>query len=99
MGVRCRILCFSLLSALSGPAFAQTDYPNRPIRIVVAFPPGASTDIVARLIGAKLTEAWGQNVVIENRPGAAGNIGTQAAKRANADGYTLLMNSSAMTVT
>jgi len=93
-----RALCGALLAAVSMSAPAQSDYPNRPIRIIVAFPPGASTDIVARLLGAKLTEAWGQNVVIENRPGAGGNIGTQAAKRANADGYTLLMNSSAMTV-
>ena len=90
-------LCGALLAVSMG-SLAQSDYPNRPIRIIVAFPPGASTDIVARLVGAKLTESWGQNVVIENRPGAGGNIGTQAAKRANADGYTLLMNSSAMTV-
>jgi tripartite-type tricarboxylate transporter receptor subunit TctC len=92
------ILCFALLGALSAPVLAQTGYPNRPIRIVVAFPPGASTDIVARLVGAKLTEAWGQNVVIENRPGAGGNIGSQTAKRANPDGYTLMMNSSAIAV-
>jgi tripartite-type tricarboxylate transporter receptor subunit TctC len=91
-------LCGALLAAASTGALAQSDYPNRPIRIIVAFPPGASTDIVARLVGAKLTEAWGQNVVVENRPGAGGNIGTQAAKRASPDGYTLLMNSSAMTV-
>ena len=73
-------------------------YPNRPIRFVVAFPPGASTDIVGRIVGAKLAEAWGQNVVIENRPGAGGNVGTQTAVRANADGYTILMNSSAFVV-
>ena len=93
-----RALCIALLAALPAAAFAQAGYPSRPIRIIVAFPPGASTDIVARLVGAKLGEAWGQNVVIENRPGAGGNIGSQAAKRANADGYTLLMNSSAMAV-
>lgn len=93
-----RILCVALLAASPTAAFAQSDYPNRPIRIIVAFPPGASTDIVARLVGAKLTEAWGQNVVIENRPGAGGNIGSQTAKRANPDGYTLMMNSSAFAV-
>ncbi len=81
----------------AGASFSQ-QYPDRPIRFVVAFPPGASTDIVARLVGAKLTESWGQNVVIENRPGAGGNIGTQAALRANPDGYTILMNSSAIAV-
>ncbi|MGQ0750918.1 MAG: tripartite tricarboxylate transporter substrate binding protein [Betaproteobacteria bacterium] len=74
------------------------DYPNRPIRIIVAFPPGASTDIVARLVGQRLSDAWGQNVVIENRPGAGGNIGSQIARRANPDGYTLMMNSSAFAV-
>lgn len=73
-------------------------YPNRPIRFVVAFAPGASTDIVGRIVGAKLSELWGQNVVIENRPGAGGNVGTQIAARANADGYTILMNSSAFVV-
>ena len=93
-----RLLCIALLAAVPTAAFAQSGYPNRPIRIIVAFPPGASTDIVARLVGAKLGEAWGQNVVIENRPGAGGNIGSQTAKRANPDGYTLMMNSSAFAV-
>lgn len=93
-----RLLCIALLAAVPTAAFAQAGYPNRPIRIIVAFPPGASTDIVARLVGAKLGEAWGQNVVIENRPGAGGNIGSQTAKRANPDGYTLMMNSSAFAV-
>ena len=97
----------SLLAyACSGSANAQSPapardagaYPNRPIRFVVAFPPGASTDIVARIVGAKLSESWGQNVVIENRSGAGGNIGTQTAARANPDGYTILMNSSAFVV-
>lgn len=87
--------CAAALPAI--PAVAQ-NYPQRPIRIVVAFPPGASTDIVARLVGQKLSESWGQNVVIENRPGAGGNIGSQIALRANPDGYTLLMNSSAIAV-
>ena len=87
--------CAAALPAM--PAVAQ-NYPQRPVRIVVAFPPGASTDIVARLVGQKLSESWGQNVVIENRPGAGGNIGSQIALRANPDGYTLLMNSSAIAV-
>lgn len=94
-----------LACALAGSAFAQAPardaagtYPNRPVRFVVAFAPGASTDIVARIVGAKLSESWGQNVVIENRPGAGGNLGTQTAARANPDGYTILMNSSAFVV-
>ena len=93
-----RVASCILLAALPGVALAQAGYPDRPIRIIVAFPPGASTDIVARLVGAKLGETLGQNVVIENRPGAGGNIGAATAKRANPDGYTLLMNSSAMAV-
>jgi tripartite-type tricarboxylate transporter receptor subunit TctC len=93
-----RVASCILLAALPGAALAQAGYPERPIRIVVAFPPGASTDIVARLVGAKLGESLGQNVVVENRPGAGGNIGAAVAKRANPDGYTLLMNSSAMAV-
>jgi len=92
-----RIL-FAFLGLMPALVAAQGGYPDRPIRIVVAFPPGASTDIVARLVGGKLGEALGQNVVIENRPGAGGNIGSALAKRANPDGYTLLMNSSAMAV-
>jgi tripartite-type tricarboxylate transporter receptor subunit TctC len=88
----------ALTAAIPLKAADAQDYPNRPIRIVVAFPPGASTDIVARLVGQRLSDAWGQNVVIENRPGAGGNIGSQIARRANPDGYTLMMNSSAFAV-
>jgi tripartite-type tricarboxylate transporter receptor subunit TctC len=70
-------------------------YPSRPVRIIVGFPPGGSVDIVARLIGQWLSERLGANFVIENRPGAASNIGTEAAAKALADGYTLLLTSSA----
>jgi tripartite-type tricarboxylate transporter receptor subunit TctC len=92
-----RVLSGALLAAVAGAALGQS-YPERPVRIIVAFPPGASTDIVARLVAAKLGDALGQNVVVENRPGAGGNIGSQTARRANPDGYTLLMNSSAIAV-
>ena len=91
-----RILAVVL--AVPTAVFAQAGYPDRPIRIIVAFPPGASTDIVARLVAGKLGESLGQNVVVENRPGAGGNIGSQTARKANPDGYTLLMNSSAIAV-
>ena len=70
-------------------------YPARPIRIIVAYTPAGTTDILARLMGQKMTEAWGHSVIVENRPGANGNIGTEIAARASADGYTLLMATSA----
>ncbi|MBM3356591.1 MAG: tripartite tricarboxylate transporter substrate binding protein [Betaproteobacteria bacterium] len=90
---------FTALGALAAAAgaFAQ-NYPDRPVRFLVAFPPGSSTDIVARIVAPKITEILGQNVIVENRGGAGGVIGAQAAKRANPDGYTILMNSSAMVV-
>jgi tripartite-type tricarboxylate transporter receptor subunit TctC len=78
------------LPAVSRIAKAQA-YPTRPVRIIVPFAPAGSTDIVARLLGQWLSERLGQPFVIENRPGASGNIGTEAAVRAPADGHTLLM--------
>ena len=70
-------------------AVAQT-YPTKPIRLVVPFPPGGSLDVVARAIGQKLTEVWGQPVVIDNRPGAGGNIGADLVAKSAPDGYTIL---------
>ena len=78
------------LPAVSRTARAQT-YPTRPVRWIVGFPPGGPTDIIARLMAQWLSERLGQPFVIENRPGAAGNIATEAVVRAPADGYTLLM--------
>src|SRR6476660_4115263 len=78
------------LPAFSCIARAQA-YPARPVRIIVGFAPGGGMDIMARLIGQWLSERFGQQFVIENRPGAGGNIGTEAAVRAPADGYTLLL--------
>ena len=88
--------CFAGLVFSLGAA--QAAYPDKPIKIVVAFPPGSSTDIVARALGQPLSEAMGQPVVIENRPGAGGNIGTQAVARSTPDGYTFLMHSVAYSV-
>ncbi len=75
------------------PAFARdaANYPNRPIRLIVPFAPGGGLDISARLIGHKLTESWGQNVVVDSRPGAATIVGTEIASKAVPDGYTVLM--------
>jgi tripartite-type tricarboxylate transporter receptor subunit TctC len=80
------------LAALPGRAQTPAEtYPTKPIRIIVPFAPGGSVDIVARLIGQDLTEAWGQPVVVETRPGGGTMIGTQAAAKAEPDGYTLLV--------
>jgi tripartite-type tricarboxylate transporter receptor subunit TctC len=78
------------LTILAGAGLAQTpDYPNKPIRVVVTFPPGGSTDVVVRMLVPRLNEKLGQQVVVDNRPGAGGNIGLTAVARAPADGYTL----------
>ena len=74
-------------------AFAADTYPARPVRIIVPFAPGGATDIVARLVAQKLTETWGQTMVVDNRAGAGGNIGGDLAAKANPDGYTLFMTS------
>src|SRR5687768_14848383 len=71
---------------------AQTAYPSKPIRIISPFPPGGSVDTVARLIGAELTKSLGQQVVIDNRSGASGNIGMELARNAPPDGHTLVLN-------
>jgi tripartite-type tricarboxylate transporter receptor subunit TctC len=81
------------LPAVSRRAWSQT-YPTKPVRIIVGFAPGGATDIMARLIAQWLSERLGQQFVIENRPGAGGNVATEAAVRAPADGYTLLLASS-----
>ncbi len=79
--------------SLIGPASAQEAFPNRPVRIVVAFTAGGTTDIIARLVGQHLSEKWGQPVVIDNRPGAGGNIGADHVVKSPPDGYTLLVGS------
>jgi len=79
-----------LLCVTTSLGYAQ-DYPNKPVRMVVPFPPGGTTDILARAVGQKLSESWGQQVVIDNRGGAGGNIGTDIVAKSPADGYTLLM--------
>jgi len=81
------------LAALLAPLYAagETQYPSRPIKIVVPFPPGGSTDVVARLLGNKLAESLGQPVVIENRPGAGAALGTEVVAKAPPDGYMLLI--------
>ena len=77
---------------------AEPSYPSRPIRIIVPFAPGAATDIISRLLGQKMTEQWGQQVVVDNRGGAGGNIGMGLAANAAGDGYTILFVSSSLMV-
>ena len=77
--------------ALAAPAGAQTTYPTRPITLVVPFPAGGSTDLVARVVAEKMTQELGQQIVVENRGGAGGNVGSAAAAKADPDGYTMLM--------
>jgi tripartite-type tricarboxylate transporter receptor subunit TctC len=83
-----------LLIAGSGAALAQ-GFPNKPVRLIISFTPGSSTDIIGRAVAAKLQEMWGQPVVAENRPGAGGTVGSEFVVRSDPDGYTLLANSSA----
>ena len=86
-----RVVCATLAVLLSFPVLAaEQAYPSKPIRLVVPFPAGGSLDVVARAIGQKLTEAWGQPVVIDNRPGAGGNIGADLVAKSAPDGYTIL---------
>jgi tripartite-type tricarboxylate transporter receptor subunit TctC len=82
-----------LLSTVAAPALAQ-DYPTRPVRFIVTFVPGGGTDIVARMVGQKLTEMWNQQVIVDNRGGGGGVIGVQIAANAAPDGYTLLFGTS-----
>lgn len=83
------------LAAAALPAHAQAEnYPNKPVRMLIGFPPGQATDTLGRLIGQKLQEAWGQAFVYDNKPGASGTIATHLATQAPADGYTLLVSSS-----
>jgi tripartite-type tricarboxylate transporter receptor subunit TctC len=89
---------FAALFLLSAGASAQDakSYPNKPIRMIVGYAPGGGVDIMARLIGPRITEALGQQVIVENRPGAGQNIGAELASRAAPDGYTLFLSSSAL---
>jgi tripartite-type tricarboxylate transporter receptor subunit TctC len=84
-----RAILYAVL--FSAPAAFAQSYPGKPVRIIVPYSAGGGTDIVARAVGQKLSEIWGQSVIVDNRAGASGMIGAEAAARASADGYTLLM--------
>ncbi len=85
------LVCACPLAAFAQTAATGSAYPARPIRIIVPFPPGGAADLLSRLVGQKLTDAWGQQIIVDNRPGAGGNIGAEIAAKTAPDGYTLLM--------
>ena len=86
----CRLFTITLLAFVSSASFAQT-YPAKAVRLIVPFPPGGSTDLVARVVGQKMADAWGKQVVIDNRPGANGMIGSDIVAKANPDGYSIVL--------
>jgi len=87
-----KVLFLAVVCLVTGAAWPQDGFPSKPIRMISPFPAGGSVDLVARMIAARLPEFIGQQVVVENRSGASGNIGTEAVARAAPDGYTLLVN-------
>jgi len=88
-----RVIGLLMLALTLDTSVAAQGYPSKPIRFVVPYAPGGNTDILARLLGQKLSDAWGQQVIIDNRPGAAGTVGAELVARSPADGYTLIMGS------
>lgn len=97
---RRHFLASATLPFVPGAALlAETGYPSKPIRMVVGYAPGGATDLLARLMADKLSGVLGQPVIVENRPGASGNIGTEMTARAPADGYTLMMGAAAQIAT
>ena len=95
---RCLQLACALIIAGVATSAAAQSYPTRPVKLLVPFPPGGSNDVAGRILAAALTEKWGQSVVVENRAGAGGVVGTEVASKAVPDGYTLLVVSSAYPV-
>jgi tripartite-type tricarboxylate transporter receptor subunit TctC len=85
------IVFVSLAIALTGPALAQDSWPSKPIRMIVPFTPGAASDVLGRIVGQRLSEIWGQQLVVDNRPGAGGLIGSDLTRQAAPDGYTIAM--------
>ena len=91
-------LAIAAVASLPAAAAAADVFPNRPVRLIVPYPAGGPNDVLARMVGGKLAEAWGQQVVIDNRPGAGGNLAVEVAGRAAADGYTMILPAMAYAV-
>ena len=92
------VIATVLLAVMTAPSGAQSVYPSRSIQIIVPFTAGGGNDLVARMLADKLQKRWAQPVIVENKPGAGGNIGTEAMLRMPADGYTLLLATNTMTI-
>ena len=92
-GVHCLLVVLMALPLAGAPVAQAQNFPERPIRFIVPYPPGGSTDLLARVVAPRMNETWGQPVVIDNRPGAAGNIGNDIAAKAPPDGYTIVVTS------
>src|SRR6186713_909141 len=92
------LLGVALVAACAGAPLKADEYPSRPITLIVPYPPGGGVDTIARVMSSKLSVALGQQIVIENRPGAGAVIGTRAAAKAPADGYTLVMIATGFTL-
>ena len=86
----------AIVSCLAASVANAQSFPNRPIRLIVSFPPGGATDVIARTIGAPLGQRLGQNVVVDNRPGSNGNISAELVANARPDGHTLLLGSDSL---
>jgi len=93
-----RTVSLGVLMAIAGPVTAQQDYPSKPIRVITPYAPGGSTSILARLVGQKLTESWGQQVIVENRPGGNTVIGTESLAKSPPDGYTIMLTSKTLVI-
>src|SRR5258705_4975427 len=98
--MRVAVLAAAIVGSMSGGAMPVSgqDYPQRPIRLLVGFTPGGSTDLVGRLVAAKLSERFGQQVVVDNRAGASGIIGGEIVAKSQPDGYTLLISGSSISI-
>jgi tripartite-type tricarboxylate transporter receptor subunit TctC len=89
--VKILIVAFGLVASLAAPAALAQAYPAKPVKLVVTYPPGGSSDLLARILGQKLSELWGQQVIVESKPGAAGSIGMDYAAHQAADGYSFVI--------